>query len=273
MSYHVDKQIVQRILLRGRLGDFSVHDSTNHRFRTLEYGLKRLSKTETAIQKRLDRKRVRYERRIPGELLHGDNKRLPAILGLPQRLCRKEVLFVAIDDASRFLVADLLSDRTSWSASLFLENALLRLPFMVEKHYSDNGGEYKGGGDHVFSATCTRLGLDQGFTKPYHPWTNGKAERVIKTIMHEWFFKHTFTSYEERRRSLYTFVDYYNHERPHMGINNQTPFQRLTALEVGTTLDENTRKEGKGRWIPLPFWRLKRCFFVLSLLKYGTLTC
>lgn len=230
-SYHVDKQVVSRVLLRGRLGDFSVHDSTNHRYRTVEYGLRRLSKTEAAIQQRLDRlKTNRYERKVPGELLHGDNKRLPPIPGLPQRMRRKEVLFIAIDDASRLLVADILPDRTSWSAALFLENTLLRLPFVVERHYSDNGGEYKGGSDHVFRACCARLGIDQRFTKPYHPWTNGKAERVIRTLIHEWFFKNTFTSYEERRASLYMFVDYYNHERPHMGINNQTPFQRLTAL-------------------------------------------
>lgn len=231
VSYHVDKHVVSRVILRGRLGDFSVHDSTNHRYRTLEYGLRRLSKTEAAIQKRLDRRNVtRYERRIPGELLHGDNKRLPPIPGLPARLRRKEVLFVAIDDASRFLTADILPDKTSWSAATFLETALLRLPFMVECHYSDNGGEYKGGGDHVFAAACARLGLDQRFTKPYHPWTNGKAERVIRTIIHEWFTQNTFATYEERRVSLYAFVEYYNHQRAHMGINNQTPFQRLTSL-------------------------------------------
>lgn len=230
-SYHVDHHIVARVILRGRLGDFSVHDSTNHRFRTLEYGLKRLSKTEVAIQARLDRKNVRrYERRIPGELLHGDTKRLPPLQVLPTRLRRREVLFVAIDDASRFLAADILPDKTSWSAALFLENTLLQLPFVVERHYSDNGGEYKGGTDHPFAAACVRFGIDQRFTKPYHPWTNGKAERVIRTLVHEWLRMHTFTSYEERRSSLYAFVEYYNHERAHMGIGNQTPFHRLTTL-------------------------------------------
>jgi len=229
-SYHVDKQVVSRVLLRGRLGDFSVHDSTNHRYRTLEYGLKRLSRTEAMLRKRLKRQIIRYERRTPGELLHGDNKRLMPIPGLPAKLRRREVLFVAIDDASRFLVADILPDKTSWSAATFLENTLLRLPFKVGCHYSDNGGEYKGGQDHVFTACCNRLGLEQRFTKPYHPWTNGKAERVIRTIIHEWFLKQTFASYEERRASLYGFVDYYNHQRMHMSLDNQTPFQRLTTL-------------------------------------------
>ena len=57
-----------------------------------------------------------------------------------------------------------------------------RAPFETECHYSDNGGEYKGNSSHAFVATCLRLGIQQKFTKPNHPWTNGKAERVIKTI-------------------------------------------------------------------------------------------
>ncbi|HTY39547.1 MAG TPA: hypothetical protein VMC43_00420 [Candidatus Paceibacterota bacterium] len=31
--YHVDKRVVQRIIFRGAKGDFSVHDSTNDRYR------------------------------------------------------------------------------------------------------------------------------------------------------------------------------------------------------------------------------------------------
>jgi len=234
--YHVDKRVVSRVLLRGRIGDFSIHDSMNRRYRTIEYGLKRLFATEVVIQKRLDKRNnhPRYERSIPGELLHGDTKRLPAIKGLPARQMRREVLFVAIDDNSRFAAADILPDKTSESAAVFLENTLPRLPFHVECHYSDNGGEYKGGADHVFMAACKRFGLSQKFTQPYHPWTNGKAERFIKTIIHEWLRKNTFKSYEERRSSLYKFIDEYNHTRPHMGLNGKTPSQRLSSYLVET---------------------------------------
>lgn len=33
VEYHVDKRVISRILERGRRGDFSVHDSTNERYR------------------------------------------------------------------------------------------------------------------------------------------------------------------------------------------------------------------------------------------------
>lgn len=235
-SYHVDRNIIYRVIARGRLGDFSVHDSTNHRFRTIEFGLKRLLRKEVQVQKRLDRgvrKHPRYEKNVPGEMVHGDTKRLPPLKGLPVRYMRREVLFVAIDDCSRFLMADILPDKTMWSSALFLENASLRLPFSIYCYYTDNGGEYRGAQDHAVPAFCMRSGIVQRFTKPYHPWTNGKAERVIKTLLYEWLKDNAFPSYEERRASLYRFVEYYNHERSHMGIHDVTPFQKLSLYTQG----------------------------------------
>lgn len=240
IKYHVDKNIIKTTVVRGRLGDFTVHDSTNHRYRTIEYGLKRLSRTELKIEEILAKKRrreTRYERSMPGEMVHGDTKRLPSILRIGrfrQIVAPSEYLFIWIDDYSRWLIADLLPDRTMWSSTVFLDLASVRVPFPIQCHYSDNGGEYRGNKTHAFVAGCARLGIQQKFTKPRHPWTNGKAERVIKTILTEWYYpnKGTFRDANERRSSLYRFVDYYNHERPHQGINNLTPAKRLAQYHV-----------------------------------------
>ncbi|PLX27036.1 IS481 family transposase [Candidatus Parcubacteria bacterium] len=238
INYHVDKNVISKVILRGRLGDFSVHDSKNHRFRSLEFGLKRLSYVENKLsiklEKRNKRKR-RYEKAIPGEMVHGDTKRLSPLyeIGKFRKVIAKApVLFVSIDDHSRWLQADLLPDRTMWSSSMFLEVSALRAPFKTECHYSDNGGEYKGNSSHAFVATCLKFGIEQRFTKPKHPWTNGKAERVIQTILNEWYRpnKDRFQSMLEMKQSLYEYVDFYNHDRKHQGINNLTPFQRLAQF-------------------------------------------
>jgi len=231
-EYHVDKNVIGTIVERGRLSDFSVHDSTNHKYRTIEYGLKRLSETEATIARRLALRKMRYERSIPGELVHGDTKRLPYIDGETKR-SKREVLFVGIDDCTRYLAADILPDKTQWSAAVFLKVMVPRLPFVVECHYSDNGREYRGTDEHAFMQACDDLGIAQAFTKVKHPWTNGKAERVIRTLLEEWFRKNRFTSREERRRSLYRFVDWYNHHRPHRGINGFTPIQKLRLIQPG----------------------------------------
>lgn len=228
-EYHVDKNVIGEVLVRGRLNDFSVHDSTNRRFRSVEYGLKRLSKTVEYLEQRLRPHPNRYERSIPGELVHGDTKRLPYIEGESKRM-KREVLFVAIDDCTRHLVADILSDKTQWSAAVFLKVAVKRFPFSMECHYSDNGREYRGTDGHAFMEACDDLGIQQQFTKVKHPWTNGKAERVIRTLLEEWFRTHRFTSRDERRRSLYQFVDWYNHFRPHYGLKGLTPIQKLNLV-------------------------------------------
>lgn len=226
-DYHVDKVVIQRIAERGRRDDFRVHDAMNERYRTVEYGIKRLAKTEGSLKAKIARVKPRYERSVPGELVHADTKRLPFLTGESKALPR-EVLFVAIDDMARWLVADILPDRTQESAAVFGQMVAERVPFPIEDWYSDNGKEWKGTDEHAFVAFCRTQSIGQKFTKVKHPWTNGKAERVIRTLMDEWHRKETFTDRTERRSSLYRFVDRYNHERAHMSLKNQTPIQRLS---------------------------------------------
>lgn len=234
-QYHVDKNIIAKVIIRGKLGDFTVHDSTNYRYRTIEYGLKRLAYVEHKLTAKLDKiakRNKRYEKSIPGEMIHGDTKRLTNIYKpnkFRQLVAKAPVLYVWIDDHSRWLMADLLPDRTMWSSAIFLETMAVRSPFQIECHYSDNGGEFKGNSSHAFTAGCIRLGIEQRFTKPHHPWTNGKAERMIQTLIKEWYLpnKNSFIDLDIMKRTLYEYVDWYNHQRQHQGINNLTPYQRL----------------------------------------------
>lgn len=231
-EYHVDKRIIGRIIVRGRFGDFSVHDSTNSRYRTVEYGLKKLLKTEQRLQKRKDRLAIRrYEKGVPGEMVHADTKLLPRLQGETKELHR-ERLYVAIDDHSRFLVADVLPDKSQESSVVFGEIALERMPFDINDWYTDRGTEWKGTGDHAFAAFCREHGMTQHFTKPRTPQTNGKAERVIRTLMEEWHRKHRFASREERRQLLYAYVDRFNHERVH-GTLGMTPIEKLGRYAAG----------------------------------------
>ena len=239
-EYHVDKKVIQRIIVRGRLGDFSVHDSTNERYRTIEYGLKKLMKTEKKLQKRADRLAVeRYEKEYPGETVHADTKLLPRLQGETKDIPR-ERLYVAIDDFSRFLVADIMPNKSQESSVIFGEVVEERVSFTIRDWYTDRGTEWKGTSDHEFVAWCRENNITQHFTKPRTPKTNGKAERVIRTLMDEWHRKNHFNSREERRRSLYEFVDRYNHERVH-GTIRSTPIKRLTRYAQMVEGGDNAR--------------------------------
>ena len=232
--YRISRATVYRTLKKAKLEVFVNLPSVNHRYRSVCYGLRHLSRTERMLAKKLARREhrlQRYEKDAPGELVHFDTKKLPVMYGEAITQPR-EWLHVAIDDFSRFLAADILPDKTSYSSAIFLEEVLHVMPFRMEKAYSDNGSEYRGRKDHPFVAGLRRHGIGQGFTKPHHPQTNGKAERVIKTIMTECFRKagRTFPSRDHRRRFLYAFVNWYNTMRPHESLGGIPPLQRIEAF-------------------------------------------
>lgn len=232
-EYKVTRKTIYETLRDGRLNVFENRSSMNHRYRSLVYGLKKLARTEIRIGEKLRRrahKLKRYEKAIPGEMVHLDTKRLPLLRG-EAVVQPREYLFVAIDDHSRWLFADIFPDKTSYSAAIFLEEVTRQMPFPVTGIYSDNGSEYRGKADHPVVAFARTQGMSQGFTKVKHPWTNGKAERVIRTLMEEWHSRtrSNHISRAHRRRYLYAFVDWYNQSRFHLSIKS-TPMQRLEAF-------------------------------------------
>lgn len=229
-QFFVTRKTVYKVLKNGKLNIFSNRASINKRYQSIYYGLRRLSKTERQLAKVIEkrkRRNKRYEKTIPGEMVHMDTKRLP-LLRYEAITQPREYLFVAIDDYSRWLYADIFPDKTSYSAAIFLEEVKRAMPFHIEKVYTDNGSEYKGRKDHAFVELCAKYGINQGFTKIKHPWTNGKAERVIKTLMAEWHKRRGHcASRDERRRMLYAYVDWYNQVRPHQSLCDKSPLEHL----------------------------------------------
>ena len=229
-QYEVSRTTIYKVLKRGKENEFTNRKSTNRRYQIIQYGLKRLTQVEKQLRLDLakrERRNNRYGKTFPGEMVHLDSKLLPHLEGETRRMAKREYLFVAIDDYSRALFTDILPNKTQSSGAQFLENAIRAFPFQFEVVYSDNGGEFKGSQAHAVVKTCQTYGICQQFTKPRTPKTNGKAERVIKTLLNEWFRQQRFSSPEQRRQSLYQYVVYYNQERSHQGIGNLTPLQKL----------------------------------------------
>lgn len=226
-EYKVTRKTIYKVLERARIKDFENHLSINNRFKTIEYGLKKLRKVSIRLQKRIDRNNIkRYEKEYPGEMVHFDTKRLPLLEG-EAIMDKREHLHVAIDDYSRFLVADIFPDKGQYSSAMHLEEVIETVPFNLESTYSDNGSAYRGRHDHAFVEKCNVNGIGQYFTRPRHPQTNGKAERVIQTIMKEWHVKGRFYTRRQRREALQEYVEYYNSQRRHSGIHGLTPLERI----------------------------------------------
>lgn len=162
-------------------------------------------------------------------MAHSDTKRLPRLKNQTVAY-PSEYLFAAVDDYSRGLYAAILPDRTAaGAAKLLLRDAIDCCPYTAECAYSDNGMEYKGSASHPFGAACCQNNTVQKFIRIARPQTNGKAERVIRTLMEMRHDKRTFADAEQRRRDLRRFANFYNTAKPHAGLKGNTPFETLEA--------------------------------------------
>ena len=222
--YRVSRKTLYEVFKKAKLGVFINYSSKNMRYRTLEYGLKQLTRTEKKLEKKIQKRELRlnrYQKEYPGEMVHTDSSVLSLISG-EAATTMKEYLYVFIDDHSRTLFADILPDQTSYSAAIVLDEAIQMMPFKIDCMFSDNGKEFKG----EFKHQCKLNNIPQRFARPYHPQSNGKAGRVIKTIK-QMLRRHRFINREERRRILYAIVRYYNHLRPHQSLGGIPPFEQL----------------------------------------------
>jgi transposase InsO family protein len=168
----------------------------------------------------------RYEKTRPGELLHLDYKYLP------QLGHRAEFEYVAVDDYSREAVARIAADRSTKAATAFLEHVLAQLPYRIDAVMTDNDllftMRYAFHADRLtrFQQALRSAGIEHRLIKPRTPESNGKVERLIKTIDDECFRVVQPQHATARRGALQRFLEYYNHARPHQSLGGQTPVER-----------------------------------------------
>lgn len=105
---------------------------------------------------------------------------------------------MAIDDFSRELFAAILPDKTRYLSEKFLKQVIDECAYAIEQAYSDNGTEYR-----------------------------GNPERVIRTLMEMWHGKTVFKNRAHRKTELVRFLNHYNTVKPHKGIENMTPMEKL----------------------------------------------
>jgi transposase InsO family protein len=190
----------------------------------------------------------RYERARPGELIHIDVKKLGRIARPGHRVLGSraatgyhrsrynlgwEFVHVAIDDCTRLAYAEVLGDEKATTVVAFLRRAVAfyrRHGITVERVMTDNGSAYRSA---VHALACRALGVRHLRTRPYRPQTNGKAERLIRTMLGSWAYGAIYRDSSERTAALDGWLWTYNHRRRHSAIGRQPPITRLNNL-LGT---------------------------------------
>lgn len=192
---------------------------------------------------------IRYEKQFPGEMAHTDVKKIRKIKG-DYNQKRYEALL--IDDCTRLSYAQIIPDKTAQTLSEFLKSGTKYFKSNYNLEFksllSDNGNEFttrykKNVSLHLFEATLKSLGIKHKYTKPYHPQTNGKAERMWRTLDIEFYKKKWLFSPEHREEELAKWIEKYNRQRVHLGIKGLTPYQKLLALTSATDLELNQNSE------------------------------
>lgn len=182
----------------------------------------------------------RYEHDHPGSLIHIDVKKLGRIPDgggwrahgrsetVRGRGIGYDYVHTVIDDHSRLAYAEIHDDEKGATAAGVLERAIAfyaTLGVTVERVISDNAFAYRR--SSAFRAVIDTHGITQKFIRPHCPWTNGKVERLNRTLATEWAYARAYASNAERAAALPAWLDYYNLDRAHLGIGGKTPIDRI----------------------------------------------
>jgi len=140
-----------------------------------------------------------------------------------------------MDDYSRFIVgADLF--RSHMAENVLEVFRVAACEYQPPKEMlTDNGREYVNWrGTTRFQAEMKKNGTHHFKSRPHHPMTLGKIERFWETIWQEFLSRAQFDSFESARERIRFWIKYYNHKRPHQGIEGLCPADRF--FEIATQL-------------------------------------
>src|SRR5262245_56472213 len=176
----------------------------------------------------------RFERARPNQLWQTD-----LFTFVLKRQNRRVYLVAFMDDHSRFVVSYGL--HASQSSALVLEvlRAGISSHGTPEEVLTDNGSQYvTWRGKSAFTRELDKRGIRQVVASPRHPQTLGKIERFWGTLWRECIETAIFVDLAEARTRIGHFIDHYNFQRPHQGIDSVVPADRFfgAAPEVLKTL-------------------------------------
>lgn len=187
------------------------------------------SELETARQRSKSR---HIQADDPGELVCIDTFYIGCLKGIG-----RIYQMTACDAATSFAWAKLYTDKSARSAVDFLEHIReYSHGATVSNVLTDNGKEFTthwASKKHRFENALKDYGIEHRYTKVKHPWTNGFAERLNRTILEEFYQvalrKKLYIGIQDLQVDLDKFIEFYNFNRPHQGyrLKGSTPAEKF----------------------------------------------
>jgi transposase InsO family protein len=241
--FAVSRTTISKIIHYARDGDFTVKTPVNKRYKTFQYFSLRVDRLVAKMNKKAERKekreqiqKTRYEHKKPGDLGHIDLKLLSPILGQKVIKGQKEYLLTLVDDCTRISYFTIIQGKNQYQTANGLKSLLDRSTIKFTTILSDNGKEFKGvqklnfqtgkyspkteleGQKHALELLLQNQGIKHRYTKVRRPQTNGKVERLNRTISNEFLTQVQFQDRLHRVAELRLWEYHYNQSRQHQGM-------------------------------------------------------
>jgi transposase InsO family protein len=147
----------------------------------------------------------------------------------------KLFMFLAIDRVSKFVHVAFLDANAKMNGAAFLREVVEAFPYRTHTVPTDNGmafadlPRYRDGPTarwmgHIFDRVCREHGIEHRLTKPYHPWTNGQAERMNRTVKDATIKAFRYPGLEALKAHVLAFVTAYNSAKHLKALRWRTPF-------------------------------------------------
>jgi transposase InsO family protein len=199
----------------------------------------------------------RFERPLPNALWQID------IFTFQLKRMYRVYLIGIIDDHSRFLVGWGLFRQQGADAVLEVLKGAIGQWGAPREILSDNGRQFVAWrGQTRFQRVLKQQGIGHVRSAPHHPMTLGKIERFWQTIWREFLDEAQFASFADACQRIDSWINYYNHQRPHQGIDSAAPADRFYGLaeDVEEALrqgcDENALRMALGQQTQPPLYLL-----------------
>jgi len=177
----------------------------------------------------------RFERELPNALWQID------IFTFQLKRLYPVYLVGILDDHSRYMVGHGLFRQQSTEAVLEVVKGAIGQWGAPREILSDNGRQFAAWrGETRFQKVLKQQGIQHVRSAAHHPMTLGKIERFWKTIWEEFLEEALFASFADASQRIAHWIAYYNHQRPHQGIEGGCPADRFYG--VAEDIEEATRQ-------------------------------
>ena len=148
-------------------------------------------------------------------------------------------MFLAIDRVSKFTYVEFRDDAGKMNGADFLRGVVAAFPYAIHTVLTDNGMAFadlprnRNGptrrflGAHIFDRVYAENAITHKLTKPYHPWTNGQAERMNRTVKDATIKTFHYPSLESLKAHVTAFVSAYNFAKHLKALRWKTPFEAV----------------------------------------------